>query len=177
MSTPDIPVLHFLNRFEAATLDALAGRIIPGDDADPGAREVRATVFIDRSLAGFLRDQRTPYRVGLRALDAFCTEHHGAPFRDLDADRQDAVLTAIDVGETEDGLRHFFAVVREHVVQGTFCDPSHGGNHGAAGWRMVGFPGARWGFSAREMARDFDARTIPVVTLADLYAGNREVGA
>jgi gluconate 2-dehydrogenase gamma chain len=40
---------------------------------------------------------------------------------------------------------------------------------------MVGFPGARWGYSARQMARDFDAATIPLTTLADLYAGDRSV--
>jgi gluconate 2-dehydrogenase gamma chain len=174
---PDVPVLHFLNRLEAETLDAVAGRILPGDADDPGAREARATVFIDRSLSGFLRDQRTPYRVGLRGLDAYSREQHGAPFRELDDDCQDAVLAALDAGEAGEGLQHFFAVVREHVVQGTFCDPSHGGNHGTAGWRMVGFPGARWGYSAREMARDFDASEIDLVTLADLYAGNRETGA
>jgi gluconate 2-dehydrogenase gamma chain len=164
--------LHFLNRVEAATLDALAARIVPGDADDPGAREAGAVFFIDRALAGFLREQQTPYRVGLRRLDAAAGERFGRPFRELEADAQDALLADLDARRD-----HFFAVVREHVVQGTLCDPSYGGNRGAAGWRWVGFPGARWGYGAGEMARDFDADTIPVTTLADLYAGDRSVGA
>jgi gluconate 2-dehydrogenase gamma chain len=172
MSAPerDAPVLHFLNPVEAATLDAIAARIIPGDDGDPGAREARAVVFIDRTLSGFLRDQQTAYRVGLRRLDAFTSERYGRRFVELDAGKQDEVLEELDRRGD-----HFFAVVREHVVQGVFCDPSHGGNRGGVGWRIVGFPGARWGYSARQMARDFDASAIPLTTLADLYAGDRSI--
>lgn len=181
MSTTErgAPVLHFLNPVEAATLDAMAARIIPGTDEDPGAREAQAILFIDRSLAGFLRDQQTPYRVGLRRLDAYTRERYGRAFVELDSAEQDAVLTELDrraLGDDRDGLGKLFAVVREHVVQGIFCDPSHGGNRDGIGWRMVGFPGARWGYSAREMGRDFDATTIPLTTLADLYAGNRSAG-
>jgi gluconate 2-dehydrogenase gamma chain len=172
-------VLHFLNRVEAATLDAMAGRIVPGDDADPGAEQARAVLFIDRSLAGFLRDQQTPYRLGLRRVDELAGERYGRCFRELEASEQDALLGELDqraTAEAPDELGHFFAVVREHVVQGLFCDPTHGGNHGGAGWRLVGFPGARWGYSAREMSRDFDSTSIPIRTLADLYAGDRSVG-
>jgi gluconate 2-dehydrogenase gamma chain len=173
------PVLHFLNRAEAATLDALAARIIPGDADDPGAREAQAVVYIDRALAGFLRDQQTPYRVGLRRLDTFTGERYGRRFAELGADEQDEILGELDrraVEDRDDPLGHLFLVVREHVVQGVFCDPSHGGNRGGVGWRMVGFPGARWGYSAREMGRDFDASSIPLTTLADLYEGDRSIG-
>jgi gluconate 2-dehydrogenase gamma chain len=169
MPAAEQPVLHFLNPVEVATLDAMAARIIPGDAADPGAREARAVVFIDRTLSGFLRDQQATYRVGLQRLD----ELAGGRFVDLDTDAQDELLASLD--RRDDALGHFFAVIREHVVQGMFCDPSYGGNHGRAGWRMVGFPGARWGYSARQMARDFDATTIPLTTLADLYAGDRSI--
>jgi len=41
-------------------------------------------------------------------------------------------------------LRRFFAVIREHTFEGLFCDPVYGGNRNAAGWRLVGFPGAHW---------------------------------
>lgn len=173
------PVLHFLNPVEAATLDAMAARILPGDGDDPGAREAQAVVFIDRSLAGFLRDQRTPYRLGLRRLDELTRGRYDRPFTGLSDEEQDEVLADLDaraLHDADDPLGHLFAVVREHVVQGVFCDPSHGGNREGAGWRMVGFPGARWGYSAREMGRDFDATAIPLTTLADLYAGDRSTG-
>jgi gluconate 2-dehydrogenase gamma chain len=171
-------VLFFLNQFEAATLDAMAGRIIPGDASDPGAHEAHAVVFIDRALAGFMRDQQTLYRVGLRRLDRHTRERYGRPFVELETAEQDELLSDLDGrprGDEPGDLGTFFAVVREHVVQGFFCDPAYGGNRGAVGWRAVGFPGARWGYSAQQMSRDFDSTVIPVSTLADLYAGDRSI--
>ena len=65
-------------------------------------------------------------------------------------------------------LRLFFAVIREHTVEGYFCDPVYGGNRGAVGWRLVGFPGAQWGYTAQQMKPGFDATVIPIKTLSDL---------
>jgi gluconate 2-dehydrogenase gamma chain len=65
-------------------------------------------------------------------------------------------------------LRFFFAVIREHTVEGYFCDPIYGGNRGAVGWRLVGFPGAQWGYTAEQMKPGFDATAIPIKTLSDL---------
>lgn len=65
-------------------------------------------------------------------------------------------------------LRLFFAVIREHTVEGYFCDPAYGGNRGAVGWRLVGFPGAQWGYTAEQMKPGFDATVIPIKTLSDL---------
>lgn len=65
-------------------------------------------------------------------------------------------------------LRSLFAVIREHTVEGYFCDPVYGGNRGAVGWRLVGFPGAQWGYTAEQMKPGFDASLIPIKTLSDL---------
>lgn len=172
-------VLFFLNPAEVATIDALASRILPGDDDDPGAREMGASTYIDRALAGFAREQRNLYRAGLRELDDLCRERHGRPFRQLTESSQDALLAELDARHdvaADKTAALLFAVVREHVMQACFCDPAYGGNRKGAGWRLVGLPGARWGFSEQEMARDFDATHIPLTTLADLYAGDRSVG-
>jgi gluconate 2-dehydrogenase gamma chain len=65
-------------------------------------------------------------------------------------------------------LRFFFAVIREHTVEGYFCDPIYGGNREVVGWRLVGFPGAQWGYTAEQMKPGFDATVIPIQTLSDL---------
>ena len=44
--------LLFLNQHEAATLDMLAGHIVPGDADDPGAREAGAVTYVD-PLSGY----------------------------------------------------------------------------------------------------------------------------
>lgn len=178
-----VPALVFFNEREARAVDAIAARIIPGDESDPGAREAAATIYVDRALGGFLRELQTFYRRALRRLDDHCRERHGVDFADLVADEQDHVLGELEAagrgGEGESELREvswneesllgtFFEVVREHVVQGTFCDPAYGGNRGLVGWRLLGFPGAQWGYSEEQMQPGYDARLIPIRTLADL---------
>jgi gluconate 2-dehydrogenase gamma chain len=175
----------FLNAHEAATVDALAGRIIPGSPEDPGAREAGAGVYIDRALAGPYRHLQGLYRAGLAGLDDSCVEQHGRRFVELASREQDAVLDQLSQGEWDDAiaaeraqrgtgdvdaglLPYFFAVVCQHVVEGTFGDPVYGGNRGTVGWRMIGFPGAHWGYGEKEMRYGFDAATLPTVTLEDL---------
>lgn len=157
-------VLTCLNDHEAATIDAMAARILPGDADDPGAREAGAVLYIDRALMGAYAEHRLLYRRGVVALDALSGERHGAPFAALDEAQQDALL-----GGLEDGLAYFFAVVREHVIQGMFCDPIYGGNRDAVGWRLLGFPGTYWGYEEGQHGTyGFDASTLPIKTLADL---------
>jgi gluconate 2-dehydrogenase gamma chain len=174
-------LLLFLNPVEGAAVDAVTARIMPGDANDPGAREADVVTYIDRSLAGFMRDQQGFYREALRALDGFCEEKHGARFADLPTAAQDALLACLDGAASGGGqdqelsedprarlLVRLFAMLREHTIQGMFGDPAYGGNRDTVGWRLVGFPGARWGYDEGEMARGFDAREVPVTTLADL---------
>lgn len=191
MSSPSpLPVPTFFNDHEARTVDALAARIIPGDERDPGAREAGAVVYIDRSLAGAYDDLQPLYQSGIRDLDELSRERHGAPFVELGESDQDDVLGTLDVmvealptehGAESDGratvrdprharLSYFFAVVREHVLQGTFCDPVYGGNRDLVGWRLVGFPGAHWGYTEHQGELQFDAAQLPIKTLEDLRA-------
>lgn len=180
--------LVFFNDSEARTVDAIAARIIPGDDDDPGAREAGAVVYIDRALAGAYQQFEKLYRRGLWELEHYCRARHGGPFVELDEERQDEVLHDIDAaterqlptqlqigaGRREAAdlgpgvLAEFFAAVRQHTIEGMFCDPAYGGNRGAVGWRLLGFPGAQWGYSADQMRLGFDATRIPVKTLTDL---------
>jgi len=49
---PATTAIEFFNAREAATVDALTARIIPGTADDPGAHEAGVLYFIDRTLAG-----------------------------------------------------------------------------------------------------------------------------
>jgi gluconate 2-dehydrogenase gamma chain len=192
-----LAVPTFFNDHEARTVDAIAARVIPGDAQDPGAREAGAVVYIDRSLAGAYQALQPLYQSGVRELDELSRERHGAPFDELGEDAQDAVLSEIDVVvetlPTEHGaeaaetptvsdarqarLAYFFAVVREHVLQGFFCDPVYGGNRGAVGWKLVGFPGAQWGYTEHQGEVGFDATQIPIKTLEDLRAERASISS
>jgi gluconate 2-dehydrogenase gamma chain len=175
--------LVFFNEAEARDVEALAARIVPGGPDDPGAREAGVLVYIDRAVEGAYGEMGTVYRRGLAELERHCREEEQASFADLGDDRQDALLSELDeialrLEAGEDAatdprrliLAQLYAMVRQHTLEGLFGDPAYGGNRDSVGWRLVGFPGAQWGYTAEQMALGFDASAIPVKTLADLRA-------
>jgi len=128
--------LEALTAAEADVLEAVCARLIPTDEHGPGAREARAAHYIDRALAGFLAPSRQTYAAGLAAIDKAAIDAHGISFAKLSDAHQDAVLHAIEATP-------FFALVRTHTIQGTFCDPFYGGNANFVGWDLIGYPGVR----------------------------------
>lgn len=158
---------------EAVTVEALVDRLIPPDPETPGGKEAGCAVFIDRQLAGPYGDmeglyvagpfldgtkQQGPqspvaikdhYRAALIALDSYCrASHGGSRFADLSDADKDAVITglengSIDLGETKGS---FFTQLLKDTQQGFFADPLYGGNRGMVGWKMIGFPGARYDY-------------------------------
>lgn len=145
-SPPAREAFETLSASEADVLEAVTARIIPTDDAGPGAREARAAHYIDRALAGPLASARPAYATGLAALDAYARATKGARFAALSAADQDAVLVDVEAntapGFTPNGSA-FFALVRAHTIEGTFSDPYYGGNTNFAGWDLIGYPGVR----------------------------------
>jgi len=128
--------LEALTAAEADILEAVCARLIPTDEHGPGAKEARAAHYIDRALAGFLAPSRQAYATGLAAIDRAAMASHGAAFPQLGPADQDAVLKSLEATP-------FFALVRTHTIQGTFCDPFYGGNANFVGWDLLGYPGVR----------------------------------
>jgi gluconate 2-dehydrogenase gamma chain len=120
---------------EAETLRAVIARIVPADENGPGALEARADRFIDRALAGALKNQRAAYSDGLASVEAYAQSVKGAAFSKLSQDDQT-------------NSAQFFALIRAHTIQGTFSDPVYGGNENFIGWDLIGYPGARIAVSA-----------------------------
>jgi gluconate 2-dehydrogenase gamma chain len=135
-----------LTAVEGDTLKAIVARLIPADESGPGAAEAGAATYIDRALSGALRSSRAAYAAGLAAIDDYAMATKSAAFADLPAPDQDAILSALEkntaAGFPADAPG-FFALVRNHTIQGTFCDPYYGGNADFVGWDLVGYPGLR----------------------------------
>ena len=157
---------------EAAFVSAAAARLIPADDLGPGAAEAGVPTFIDRQLAGpYGRGERwymqgpwspglptqgyqtrlTPaglYRTAIKAIDAAVVrESRGASFAKLAAADQDAFLHRLEKGEVAlDGVdaKGFFEQLLQNTLEGFWSDPIYGGNKDMAGWKLIGFPGARY---------------------------------
>lgn len=172
----------FFNDTEAKTVVAMAERIIPGGPDGPGATDANVIVYIDRALAGYGRYLQRLYRRGVAAVNQMATDaDKGKSFAALSIVQQDELLARLanwtfspadDDKKVSHGnwilLAEFFGAVRLHTIEGMFCDPMYGGNRDCVGWKLIGFPGAQWGYSAEQMKLGFDATTIPVKTLADL---------
>ncbi len=157
---PHREALETLTAAEADILEAFCARLIPSDANGPGAKEARAAHYIDRALGGALASAREAYRSGLMALDAHARASKGATFGMLDAQDQDAVL--IDFEKTDPS---FFNLVRQHTLQGTFCDPYYGGNAGFVGWDILAYPGIRMSVSEQDEAMN----THPTPTRKSAY--------
>ncbi|MBS7810125.1 gluconate 2-dehydrogenase subunit 3 family protein [Roseococcus pinisoli] len=172
----------FFTEAEAAAVTAMANRLIPPDELGAGGAEAGCATFIDRQLAGSfgtsdwlymqgpfpagtpqqgLQEEHPPnrrYREALAAIAAHCREKMGGRlFHTLSSQEQDALLTAMEAGTSGiAGLRDksFFELLLQNVMEGYFADPAYGGNREMVGWKLVGFPGARYDF--REMLDRLD---------------------
>ena len=159
----------FLNDDDAATVAAIAERIMPGAPGKPGATDAGVLNYIDLALAGAYADLQDFYRRGLAALDAFCGKTHNARFTALDAARQDAVITALEQNKASEftwpSAQAFFNTVRTHTMEGMFADPVYGGNKDFAGWALIGFPGAQPLFSPADLASKEAFAGAPIMGL------------
>jgi gluconate 2-dehydrogenase gamma chain len=173
----DTTGLTFFFLDEADTVEALAARIMPGDAEDPGAREAGVLSYIDRALSGAYSEWQGSYKEGIRTLNAYTKQRYGKRFFELSEADQDTVVDALEKGEIHgfgdsdgetSGAEAFFTMVWAHTVEGMFADPAYGGNREAAGWKLVGFPGAQHGYSAEEMRYGADLSGKPIMTLGDI---------
>jgi gluconate 2-dehydrogenase gamma chain len=152
---PTGEALETLTAAEADALEAILARLIPTDENGPGATEARAAHYIDRALAGPLASSRAAYAMGLAAVDEYAQASRGAPFSNLSAEDQDAVLQDMEKDIATGFAPNssvFFEMVRTHTLQGTFCDPYYGGNANFVGWDLIGYPGIRMAVSDDEQS-------------------------
>jgi gluconate 2-dehydrogenase gamma chain len=167
---------YYFTPGEAAAVEAIVDRFIPGDHLSPGGKDCGCAVYIDRQLAGsFGQGDRlykkgpfmpglptqgyqgdlTPagrYRLGLRALADYTHATYKRDFVALSHAQQDDVLAGLDTGKITLKLtpgfstKEFFELVLQNAMEGFFADPLYGGNKGMASWKMIGFPGARYDY-------------------------------
>lgn len=174
VENPATPGPAFFSAAETSFINAALERLIPSDELGPGAKEAGVVTFIDRQLGGpFGRAQTwymqgpwkegttqqgyqlklTPaelYRIAIEDVDVYCRRTFGnRPFAELDGATRDKVLKGLEHGEIELArvpAKQFFAIFWQNVQEGFLADPMYGGNRDFAGWKLVGFPGARYNY-------------------------------
>ena len=159
---------------EGAVVEALVDRLIPPDPGTPGGKDAGCAVFIDRQLAGPYGESRglymrppfqegdkqqgrqsplTPamrYRQSLAALDKYCrAKFVGKGFAEIPSEQQDTIISGLEKGSVQlpgASGRGFFDLLVQNTQEGFFADPIYGGNREMVGWKMIGFPGARYDY-------------------------------
>jgi gluconate 2-dehydrogenase gamma chain len=164
----------FFSADEASLVEAAVDRLIPADERGLGGKDAGCAVFIDRQLAGpygrgdglYMKPPFMPgaatqgyqrpdtpaaqYRGGLKALGEYVRNaFDGKSFSQLSPRDQDEVLGGVESGsialkDVNGAL--FFALLLANTMEGFFADPIYGGNRDMAGWRLIGFPGARYDY-------------------------------
>jgi choline dehydrogenase-like flavoprotein len=152
-------------------LKALVDRILPRD-ADPSAWDAGAAEFLRRMLGSDLAARAADLWAGVAQLDREALAAGPARFAELGPARQDALLGELAAGGGRTpwpGLpaAAFLTWLAGLVAQGFYGDPGHGGNRGAASWRMVGY--RQLAGEAAAPASDLPGPVITAAGLADSY--------
>lgn len=165
---------QYLTSSEARFVESAVSRLIPADELGVGAVEAGVPTFIDRQLAGEFgagtrwymqgpwskgeptqgyQSRMTPaalYRAAIREIDAAVSNESGGTFAELPANDQDAWLHRLEDGKPDlptADAKLFFKMLWQNTQEGFWADPIYGGNRAMAGWRLIGFPGARYDHS------------------------------
>jgi hypothetical protein len=159
---------------ELSALGAVFERLFPADALGPGALEIGVLEYTQQALSGAYQPLVPVYRSGLAAVDQVARGRHGRGFVDLTPEQQNGIIDQLEKDEVP-GAVGFFGVLWQHLREGLFSDPIHGGNKGMAGWRLIGFPGAQFGYSAEEQRLDVAIRREPR-SVAQLLQAQSEEG-
>ena len=162
----------FFTPAESAFVIAAVARLIPQDELGPGALEAGVPDFIDSQLAGDYgqatrwymqgpwapgeptqgyQTRMTPaalYRTAIREIDdSVAKAHNGVLFAKLAATDQDSWLARLEKGDVQlptADAKTFFTMLLQNTKEGFWSDPIYGGNRDMVGWKLIGFPGARY---------------------------------
>lgn len=172
--TPADPTKRlFFTESEYQLVTAIFDRLIPADELSVSASQAGCVVFIDNQLAGDYgrgswrynvgpfekgtasQGNQSPlspadiYRKGLAEVDAHCQTFLGKSFTELDDNAKDNYLEKME----EDNFKYpsisskeLFGQLLSNVQEGFLADPIYGGNRNMVGWKMIGFPGARYDY-------------------------------
>lgn len=151
-----IPTDHSPGALEAGVIEYIERLLGSFDNDEPVPPEdVRPIAnFLLQGATGRTEEQQTAlfklrgegtrtrqlYFGGAQELDKLAQDNFGADgFCALDPLQQDRVLSVLE----EQGSPFFFLLIK-HTMEGFYGDPRHGGNKNRVGWKLLGFPGARF---------------------------------
>ncbi|WMN88885.1 gluconate 2-dehydrogenase subunit 3 family protein [Vibrio parahaemolyticus] len=114
----------------------------------------------------FLSTPKERYLSGIKALEAYSKNNFGSSLEALSPDNMDQFLLNLEAGKIELGKeidgQALFELMLQNAREGYLSDPLYGGNRNMAGWKMIGFPGARYDYRPYIARRGEELDLIPV---------------
>ena len=197
------PTYGFLTDPEIRFLDAAAERLIPTDELGPGGKDAGVSCYIDQQLRSSwgthgrmyrsgpwlegapeqgYQSRLTPqeiYRIGIQEINAVCRARYERPFDQLQPDKQDEMLKALEKGEVDlpsMSSKFFFDLLWRNTEEGFFADPLYGGNRNKVGWKLVGFPGVPSG-AYKDHLDNSELYHAEPVSILDIQLGRAQADA
>jgi gluconate 2-dehydrogenase gamma chain len=130
------PSGRVLSPTQWATIAAVQDHLLPSEPDAPGAREVNATAYLDRTLADpeFDPDIKRFILQGIGWLEEISQEQEGSAFPRVVPARREDLLRKI--AGTRAGERWLSRLVT-YCLEAMLADPLYGGNPGGIGWKWL----------------------------------------
>jgi gluconate 2-dehydrogenase gamma chain len=134
-SLDDLP--NLFSAEERILLSQIQEHLLPSEDKSPGARDVRATRYLEVALTGRDIDERDLPRIktGLETLRIILKERGATSFSQLTFPQREKLLREIE--ETRDG-EIWLRLILGYTLEAYVGDPSYGGNTDGIVWAWLG---------------------------------------
>ena len=125
------------------TLHEVQEHLFPHTEDAPGAKDIRATLYLKKELPSpwIDEEERTFIIKGVDWLNDMAKKMHGARFVDLDHNQREDVLRQIEKSQVGE---RWISLIIYYIMEALLTDPVYGGNPEQIGWKWLshhaGFP-------------------------------------
>lgn len=125
-----------LSRSQWLTIETVQDHLLPSQPEAPGARDVNATAYLDRTLAdpGFDPDIKGFLLDGIGWLEEIARDQAGLPFHQVVPARREDLLRQIAASSA--GERWLSNLIN-YSLEAMLADPLYGGNPAGIGWKWL----------------------------------------
>ena len=130
------PLAKTLSVHQWQTLEKVQDHLLPSEPGAPGARDVHATRYLDRTLADpkFDPEVKGFLLKGIGWLDELAEDDEGKPFKDVEPAWREDLL--IRISQSSAG-KNWLSTLISYTLEALLADPLYGGNPGGIGWKWL----------------------------------------
>ena len=130
------PAGQTLDPSQWSTIEAVQDHLLPSEPEAPGARDLNATAYLDRTLSDpkFDPDVKGFILKGIGWLEEISLEQEDLPFHQVGPAKREDLLRQIagsNAGE------RWLSTLITYCLEAMLADPLYGGNPGGIGWKWL----------------------------------------